>query len=222
MRSATRKAVATGSTLPAPGSVEARGVPRPPLLAASHGSDPVGGGQGRRQRSDDRSPCSRAFPRLLLPVSHDRMKSPLRHLIALLLAGAPAAGKPPRSSLYPRRAVEHAGPCDGRTPSITSAWIRRRSRCSTHMLGADGKPKICDQVWISSARRRRDETRSEKQGKLTAGFGASDGEDRPGVHVRHLHGEGPDEPILLIKTAWGGKSLQHRFPPAESRAVCVQ
>ena len=37
------------------------------------------------------------------------------------------------------------------------------------MLGADGKPKICERVWISSIGC----ADAEQTGKLTAGFGAS-------------------------------------------------
>ena len=40
------------------------------------------------------------------------------------------------------------------------------------MLGADGKPKVCDRVWISSIGCTKDDT-TEQTGKLTAGFGAT-------------------------------------------------
>lgn len=78
-----------------------------------------------------------------------------------------------------------------------------------HQLqGADGTPRICEKVWISSL-----STGGEKQGKLTAGFGADENKIGPelsfGIHMQ----ETLDEPILIIKTAWGGKSLNTDFRP---------
>ena len=79
------------------------------------------------------------------------------------------------------------------------------------MLGPDGKPKVCERVWISYVSPDRGE--KEISGKLTAGFGGSGEEIGPeftfGIYMEKLLGE----PILLIKTAWGGKSLNTDFRP---------
>jgi len=78
------------------------------------------------------------------------------------------------------------------------------------MLGADGKPKVCERVWISSIGCGKDE-KEEQTGKLTAGFGASPEKIGPeftfGLYMQKL----TDAPILLIKTSWGGKSLNTDF-----------
>jgi alpha-galactosidase len=80
------------------------------------------------------------------------------------------------------------------------------------MLGADGKPKVCERVWISSIGCGKDD-RAEQTGMLTAGFGASTEKIGPeftfGIYMEKL----TDTPILLIKTAWGGKSLNTDFRP---------
>lgn len=80
------------------------------------------------------------------------------------------------------------------------------------MLGTDGKPKICERVWITSIGCAGDDTK-EQTGKLTAGFGASSDKIGPeftfGLTMEKLI----SEPILLIKTAWGGKSLNTDFRP---------
>ena len=80
------------------------------------------------------------------------------------------------------------------------------------MLGTDGKPKICERVWITSIGCAGDDTK-EQTGKLTAGFGASSDKIGPeftfGLTMEKL----TSEPILLIKTAWGGKSLNTDFRP---------
>ena len=80
------------------------------------------------------------------------------------------------------------------------------------MRNADGKPRVCQQVWISSIGCAGDDT-TEQKGKLTAGFGASTDEIGPeftfGIYMEKLL----DEPILIIKTSWGGKDLHTDFRP---------
>lgn len=83
------------------------------------------------------------------------------------------------------------------------------------MRNADGSPRVCDQVWISSVGCAGDGWSDviEQNGKLTAGFGASPSEIGPeytfGIYLeKALH-----EPLLLIKTSWGGRSLCLDFRP---------
>lgn len=80
------------------------------------------------------------------------------------------------------------------------------------MTGTDGKPKVCERVWISSIGCAGDDT-TEQTGKLTAGFGATKEKIGPeftfGLTMEKL----TDGPILLIKTSWGGKSLNTDFRP---------
>lgn len=79
------------------------------------------------------------------------------------------------------------------------------------MRGADGSPRVCEKVWISSIGC----ADEEQVGKLTAGFGAKargpkiGPEFTFGIYVQKLL----DEPVLIIKTAWGGKSLNTDFRP---------
>ena len=82
------------------------------------------------------------------------------------------------------------------------------------MQNSDGKPKVLDDVWISSIGC----ADKEQTGKLTTGFGASAGgpkigpEYTFGIYIRKF----TDAPILLIKTSWGGKSLNTDFRPPSS------
>ena len=78
---------------------------------------------------------------------------------------------------------------------------------------ADGTPKVCENVWISSVDTAAPE--GERHGRLTAGYGASGRGPKIGPELtfgiymkQHV-----DEPILIIKTAWGGKSLNTDFRP---------
>jgi alpha-galactosidase len=79
------------------------------------------------------------------------------------------------------------------------------------MQNADGTPKICERVWISSI----GSADTEQTGKLTTGFGAS--QNGPKIGPEFTFGlymqKFTDAPILLIKTAWGGKSLNTDFRP---------
>jgi len=74
------------------------------------------------------------------------------------------------------------------------------------MRSEDGALKVSDQVWISYL-----SSDLEKSGKLTAGFGASDDKIGPewtfGIYME----KALQDPILIIKTAWGGKSLNTDF-----------
>ncbi len=79
------------------------------------------------------------------------------------------------------------------------------------MRNADGTPRVCDDVWISSIGN--GGTDEEYHGRLTTGFGAVGRgtkigpEFTFGIYMR----KEVDEPILIIKTAWGGKSLHTDF-----------
>jgi len=89
------------------------------------------------------------------------------------------------------------------------------------MRGADGKPAVCDHVWISYLTGKFDgSANGEGTGKLTAGFGARG--DKPAQDGGKI---GPEftfgltmdaalkQPVLIIKTAWGGRSLNTEFRP---------
>ena len=88
------------------------------------------------------------------------------------------------------------------------------------MRGPDGKPRVCERVWISYLTGSPDRGMlGEGFGKLTAGYGSrsnprEDGgkigpEFTFGIYMQKLL----DEPILIIKSAWGGKSLIEDFRP---------
>ncbi|MCA8975911.1 MAG: hypothetical protein KDC98_14410 [Planctomycetes bacterium] len=86
------------------------------------------------------------------------------------------------------------------------------------MLGADGQPKVCDDVWISYLTGSRDGN-GEGFGPLTAGYGARSDPSQDGGKIGPEFtfgiriGEASAAPVLIIKTAWGGKSLHTDFRP---------
>ncbi len=97
------------------------------------------------------------------------------------------------------RTLEHLG-MDPKTVPLLKA-----------IQNADGSAKVHDQVWISSIDT--SEESGVKEGKLTVGYGAGGREPKIGPELtfgitmqKHV-----GEPILIIKTSWGGKSLNTDF-----------
>ena len=88
------------------------------------------------------------------------------------------------------------------------------------MRGPDGKPTVCDGAWISYLTGAGDKD-FVLNGQLTAGYGSMWGLDpsKPGDKIgpEFTFGltmdEALDEPVLIIKAAWGGKSLHTDFRP---------
>ncbi len=73
----------------------------------------------------------------------------------------------------------------------------------------DGSYTVRDDVWIHYQR----DPKTLKKGKLTAGFGAGDDKIGPEWVFGQVVGDAFEEPVLLVKTAWGGRSLAVNFRP---------
>jgi alpha-galactosidase len=73
-----------------------------------------------------------------------------------------------------------------------------------HLLDKDGKWVVRDDVWIHYL---------DRKGKLTVGFGVKDDRIGPELGFGFVIGDAYEEPVLLIKLAWGGKSLAKDFRP---------
>tara|TARA_B110000014_G_scaffold135364_1_gene93636 strand:+ start:884 stop:2074 length:1191 start_codon:yes stop_codon:yes gene_type:complete len=99
------------------------------------------------------------------------------------------------------RTLEHLG-MDPKTEQLLKA-----------IRNADGTAKVQKNVWISSIEPSLES--GEKHGRLTVGYGAGGRGPKIGPELtfgitmqNHV-----GEPILLIKTSWGGKSLNTDFRP---------
>ena len=91
------------------------------------------------------------------------------------------------------------------------------------MRTPDGKPRVCERVWISSVGCLGDAYSDlrEQAGKLTVRFGAF-GPSGERIGPEFMFGltmeKNLNEPILIIKTSWGGRSLHTDFrPPSTGR-----
>lgn len=86
------------------------------------------------------------------------------------------------------------------------------------MRNVDGTPRVCDGAWISYLTGS-GENNGEGFGKLTAGYGSrrNPAENGGKIGPEFTFGLAMDaafeEPVLIIKTAWGGKSLFYDYRP---------
>ena len=78
-----------------------------------------------------------------------------------------------------------------------------------HLLGEDGEWVERDDVFVVTT------TSGRKSGRLTVGFGKGQWFG-PELQFGHRVGDAIDEPVLLIKAAWGGHSLGVKFRPPSS------
>ena len=76
----------------------------------------------------------------------------------------------------------------------------------------DGSWSVRDDVWIYYPRN----TNSTKKGNLTVGFGANNNKIGPELMFGQIVGDHFENQVLMIKTAWGGKSLAEDFRPPSS------
>jgi len=76
-----------------------------------------------------------------------------------------------------------------------------------HLVDKDGRWVVRDDVWIWYLGRK---------GGLTVGYGAKEDKIGPELQFGHVMGDYFDNQVLLIKIAWGGKSLAKDFRPPGS------
>jgi len=81
-----------------------------------------------------------------------------------------------------------------------------------HTIDAAGNWVVRDDVWVYYKRGRG----GLKKGGVTVGYGANDQRIGPEFQFGHVMGEALDNQVLIIKTAWGGKSLALDFRPPSS------
>jgi alpha-galactosidase len=72
------------------------------------------------------------------------------------------------------------------------------------LLAKDGSWAVRDDVWVHYL---------DRKGKLTAKFGVKEDRIGPELGFGFVVGDAFEEPVLLVKLAWGGKSLAKDFRP---------
>ena len=148
-------------------------------------------------------------------VSHRVM---LIALIAIVAAGPSTADQPGKSPvqvfiLAGQSNMEGAGAIKGNSRNEGKGSLEHlvkdpaTAKRFAHVVDDDGKWVVRDDVWIWYLGR---------TGGLSAGFGSRQDRIGPEFQFGHAIGDHLDNQVLLIKTAWGGKSLEKDFRPPSS------
>lgn len=89
----------------------------------------------------------------------------------------------------------------------------KKANAFKHIQDSDGQWVVRKDVWC-----RFRTNRELKKGPLTIGFAGYPGRHHIGPEFQfgHVIGDALDSPVLLVKTAWGGKSLYKDFRPPSS------
>ena len=146
------------------------------------------------------------------------MKHPI-HLLTPLVLAALAASQPAAAAAKPVRVFILAGQSNMEGHGFIAADAKHNGGKGTlewavkdpstakrfaPLVDAAGKWRTRDDVWI---------TYLDRKGPLTVGYGARDTMIGPELSFGWVMGDTFDEPVLLVKCAWGGKSLAVDFRP---------
>lgn len=93
------------------------------------------------------------------------------------------------------------------SPGTMESYLKEKPKDYGHLVDEDGKNKEREDVWIV------DLSNEPRQGWLTTGFGASEEHIGPEYGFGFTVGDQFEDPVLLIKSSWGGRSLFHNFLP---------
>ncbi len=123
-------------------------------------------------------------------------------------ADAAAGGKLKVFILAGQSNMEGQGKVRGEKGTL-EAFVRdpAKSSFARYIAGDDGRWIVRKDVWIWY---------NGRKGDLTVGFGAREDRIGPEFGFGHAVGRAFDEQVLIIKTAWGGKSLGKDFRPPSS------
>lgn len=93
------------------------------------------------------------------------------------------------------------------SPGTMETYVKSNPEAYGHLVDEDGEPVVRDDVWIVNI----SHEGKEKMGWLTTGYGASEGHIGPEYGFGFVVGDHYEDPVLIIKSAWGGRSLVHNF-----------
>lgn len=149
----------------------------------------------------------------------------LMALIVLAFTARASAAEPPpikvfvlagQSNMVGQAVVDLTGKDynEGRGTLVTLFDDPARAPLVAHLRNADGTWRTRDDVFV----RFTPEDEPVKVGPLGFGYTRYGGRHHfgPELQFGHVLGDALDEPVLLVKTAWGGKSLYRDFRPPSS------
>ena len=99
------------------------------------------------------------------------------------------------------------------TPGTMEAYVKSNPQAYGKLVDKKGKPVVRDDVWVVNL----SYSDKEKKGWLTTGYGASEGHIGPEYGFGFAMGDYYEDPVLIIKSAWGGRSLHTNFLSPSSK-----
>ncbi len=145
---------------------------------------------------------------LLGPVASPRVNAAPQPVQVFLLAG--------QSNMEGQAVVDLDGPDynQGRGTLVRLMADPAKAPPFRHLRGVDGRWTVRDDVWVRYQR----EEEPLLKGPLGLGFSVYGDAHHfgPELQFGHVLGDALESPVLLIKTAWGGKSLYRDFRPPSS------
>jgi hypothetical protein len=93
------------------------------------------------------------------------------------------------------------------SPGTMETYVKSNPEAYGHLVDENGKHVVRDDVWIVNI----SHEDKQKMGWLSTGYGASDGHIGPEYGFGFVVGDYYEDPVLIIKSAWGGRSLSHNF-----------
>lgn len=100
------------------------------------------------------------------------------------------------------------------SPGTMETYLKSKPKDYGHLVDKDGKPLVRDDVWIVNL----SDEKQRAQGWLTTGYGAPGGHIGPEYAFGFVVGDAYEDPVLIIKSAWGGNSLWFNFLSPGSEA----
>lgn len=91
------------------------------------------------------------------------------------------------------------------SPGTMETYVKINPKDYGHLVDKKGEPVVRDDVWIVNL------SLEEQKGWLTTGYGAKGGHIGPEFGFGFVVGDYFEDPVLLIKSAWGGRSLHKNF-----------
>jgi alpha-galactosidase len=101
------------------------------------------------------------------------------------------------------------------SPGTMETYVKSNPGAYGHLVDAGGSPVVRNDVWVVNL----SQQGREQTGWLNTGFGATGGHIGPEYAFGLVVGDHYDDLVLLIKCAWGGRSLYHDFLPPSARKL---
>ena len=89
------------------------------------------------------------------------------------------------------------------------AYVKANPKDYGHLVDGKGEPVVRNDLWVVDI----SYPDKPRQGWLTTGFGADAGHIGPEYGFGFRVGDYYEDPVLIIKSAWGGRSLSLNFLP---------